>query len=210
MMETHAGTGRSVARMHRDRLGGIEGNEILTAATGAILTILLLAEGITIIRMGGLVSVHMFVGLVLIPPILLKLASTGYRFIRYYSGARPYRRNGPPALPMRLLAPVLVITTVGVFATGVWLLLLGHKSDQMLLLHKVFFIVWGVVFGVHFLVYAPRVLRSVGSDWGSARRRAVPGTGLRGMLIAASLGTGVALALSLLSTIGGWHAGPGG
>src|SRR4249919_1158107 len=135
MMETYAGTGRSVARTHRDRLGGTEGNEILTAATGAILTILLLAEGITIIRMGGLVSVHMFVGLVLIPPILLKLASTGYRFIRYYSGARPYRRNGPPALPMRLLAPVLVITTVGVFATGVWLLLLGHKSDQMLLLH---------------------------------------------------------------------------
>ena len=209
-MESYADAARPVARTHRDRLGGTAGNETLTAAAGAILTMLLIAEGITILRMGGLLSVHMFIGLVLVPPVLLKLGSTGYRFARYYTKARPYRQKGPPALPMRMLAPVLVAMTIGVLATGIWLLLLGHKSDQVLLLHKATFIVWGAVFGIHFLVYAPRMLRSLGSDWSAARRRAVPGSGLRGMLVAASLGAGVALAISLISSISGYHGGPAG
>jgi hypothetical protein len=204
-METYAGRSRPVAHTSRERLGGTEGNEILTAAIGAILTALLIAEGITIIWIGGLLSVHMFIGLVLVPPLLVKLASTGYRFVRYYTHSRPYVRRGPPALPMRLMAPILVATTIGVFATGVWLLLLGHKSDQMLFFHKLFFFVWAAVFAIHFLIYAPRVLSSLRSDWRSARRHAVPGSGLRGMLVAASVGAGAALAASLLSTIGAWH-----
>src|SRR5689334_865190 len=111
------------------RLGGTSGNEILTSATAVVLTLLLLAEGVTVIRMNGLVTVHMFVGLVLIPPILLKLASTGYRFARYYTGSRTYREKGPPYLPMRLLAPVLVVATIGLFATGTVLMINEHKSD---------------------------------------------------------------------------------
>jgi len=92
-------------------------------------------------------------------------------------GARTYREKGPPPLALRLLAPVLVVSTVGVFVSGVWLLLLGHRSDQLLLFHKVSFIVFGVVFAIHFLAYAPRVVRSLRADWGSVRRRAVPGDG---------------------------------
>jgi hypothetical protein len=206
-MESYTGTQRPVAVTHRDRLGGTEGNEILTAAVGAVLTLLLIAEGITIIFIGGLLSIHMFIGLVLVPPLLLKLSNTGYRFARYYLHSRPYREKGPPALPLRLMAPGLVVMTIGIFVTGIWLLLMGHKSDQMLFLHKVFFFVWSALFVVHFLVYAPRVLRSLRSDWGSMRRHAVPGSGLRGMLVAASLGAGAALALTLLSTIGNWHHG---
>lgn len=206
-METYAGHSRPVAHAWRERLGGFEGNEILTAGIGAVLTILLIAEGITIILIGGLLTLHMFIGLVLVPPVLLKLGSTGYRFARYYTHSRPYVEKGPPALPMRLMAPFFVVTTIGVLATGVWLLLLGHKSDQLLFFHKLFFFVWGAIFVIHFLVYAPRVVRSLRSDWSSARRHAVPGSGLRGMLVAASTGAGVALALSLLSTISGWHSG---
>ena len=203
--ETRAGAVLS----RRDRLGGAEGNAILTSATAAVLTVLLVGEGITILRIGGLVSVHMFVGLLLIPFVVLKLASTGYRFVRYYAGARAYREKGPPALALRLLAPVLVATTAGVFVTGVWLLLLGDRSDQLLLIHKVAFIVWGGVFAIHFLAYLPRVIRSVRADWGGVRRQAVPGTGLRGMLVATSLGAGLALALSLLGAIAGWQASLG-
>jgi hypothetical protein len=191
----------------RHRLGGPEGNEILTAAIGAVLTVLLVAEGITIIFIGGLLSLHMFIGLLLVPPILLKLSSIGYRFARYYLRSRPYREKGPPALPLRLMAPALVVTTIAVFATGIWLLLLGHKSDQMLFFHKLFFFVWGALFLIHFLAYAPAVLRSLRTDWSAARRHAVPGSGIRGILVAASLGAGTALSLSLLSTIGGWHGG---
>ena len=71
--------------VHRDRFGGTEGNEILTSAVAVVLTGLLVAEGVTVIHMGGLISAHMFIGMVLIPPALLKLASTGYRFVRYYT-----------------------------------------------------------------------------------------------------------------------------
>ena len=58
--------------------------------------------------LGGLRAEHMFIGLVLIPPVLLKLGSTGYRFVRYYAGAPAYREKGPPRPLLRLLAPVLV------------------------------------------------------------------------------------------------------
>src|SRR3954451_14503882 len=205
----HASTRRPARRIWRDRLGGTDGNEALTGATAAVLTVLLIAEGITIIRMGGLVSVHMFIGMLLIPPVLLKLASTGDRFLRYYAGARPYREKGPPLTALRVLAPVLVVSTVGVFVTGVWLLLLGHRSDQLLMLHKVAFIVFGVVFAIHFLAYLPRVIRSLRADWGAVRRQSVPGAGLRGLLVASSLGGGLALALSLLGAITGWNGGGG-
>jgi hypothetical protein len=188
-----------------DRFGGTEGNEILTSATAVVLTGLLAVEGYTVVHMRGLVSLHMFIGLVLIPPVLLKLASTGYRFARYYSGSRAYRANGPPLMPLRLMAPVLVASTIAVLLTGVLLLAAGHKSDMLLLLHKASFIVFGVVFAVHFLAYAPRVARSLCTDWGAARRQAVPGAGLRGMLLAAALGGGCAVALALLPAIQAWH-----
>jgi hypothetical protein len=184
---------------------GAEGNEILTSATAVVLVGLLAAEGYTIVNMRGLVSAHMFIGMVLIPPVLLKLASTGYRFVRYYSGARAYRDKGPPLLPLRLTAPVLVAGTVVVFSTGVLLLAAGHRSRAVLELHKLSFIVWGVLFGMHFLAYVPRVVRSVRADWRAARREAVPGAGLRGMLVAASVGGGAALGLSLLPAIDAWH-----
>ena len=189
------------------RAGGTEGNEILTSATAVVLAVLLVAEGVTILDMRGLVSPHMLIGLALIPPVLLKLASTGYRFARYYSGSPSYREKGPPLLPLRVIAPLLVATTVGIFVTGVLLLLVGHKTDTLLLLHKASFIVWGVLFGAHFLAYLPRVVRSLGADWRAARRLAVPGAGLRAMLLSAALVGGAALAVGLGGTVHAWHVG---
>ena len=189
--------------VRRDGWGGTEGNELLTSATAVLLVGLLVAEGITVVHMRGLVSAHMFIGLVLIPPVLLKLGSTGYRFFRYYGGTRAYREKGPPRLALRVLAPVLVAATIAVFASGVLLLANGHKARTLLEIHQVSFIIWVVVFGVHFLAYVPRVIRSL-SNASSATPR-VPGTGLRGMLLAAAGGGGVALALALLPAIQSWH-----
>jgi hypothetical protein len=194
-----------VTLKRRDRFGGAEGNEILTSATAVVLTGLLAGEGYTVVNMRGLVTLHMFIGLALIPPVLLKLASTGYRFVRYYTGSRTYRALGPPVLPLRLMAPVLVASTIAVLLTGVLLLAAGHKSDTLLLLHKVSFIAFGVAFAVHFLAYVPRVVHSLRTDWGAARRASTSGAGLRGMLLAAALGGGSALALSLLPTVNAWR-----
>ena len=188
-------------RLHAPRLGGTAGNETLTRSVAAILTVLLAAEGITILDLGGLRTPHMFIGLVLLGPLAVKLGSTGYRFARYYGGARPYREKGPPALPMRLLAPVLVAATLGVFASGVALLVAGHRSDLLLTLHKASFVVWSAAFAVHFLAYLPRVL-------GSLRRRTpVPGSALRLWLLATSTAGGLILAVALLGSITGWRGG---
>jgi hypothetical protein len=184
--------------------GGTEGNEILTSAAAVVLAVLLVAEGITIVHMRGLLSAHMFIGLVLIPPVMVKLGSTGYRMVSYYAGSRPYRLKGPPLLPLRLMAPLLVASTLAVLASGVALLAAGHKSSTALTIHKLSFIVFGVLLAVHFLAYVPRVVRSLRADWGTARRRAVPGAGARAMLLAAAVGGGAALALALLPTILGY------
>jgi hypothetical protein len=189
------------------RLGGTEVNELLTSSAAALLTILLIAEGITILNMRGLRGPHMFIGLVLIPPVGLKLASTGYRFVRYYTRSSAYVAKGPPPLALRALAPVLIATTVMIFATGVWLLALGHHSNLVLTLHKVAFIVWSGVFGVHFLAHLPRAGRSLLKAWARTASRG-PLTRARrvtALLVALSLCAGLVLALALLSQIGAWH-----
>src|SRR5258708_35498168 len=125
---------------HRRPLGGAEGNEILTSAAAAVLVCLLVLEGFTIVHMGGLLSAHMFIGLVLIPPALLKLGSTGYRMVSYYAGSRAYHVKGPPPLPLRLMAPVLVASALAVLVSGTLLLAAGHKSHTVLTIHKLSFI----------------------------------------------------------------------
>jgi hypothetical protein len=201
------GPGAPADRGRRPRLGGIAGNETLTSATAAVLTVLLLAEGVTVLNVRGLLHPHMFIGMVLIGPVLLKLSSTGYRFARYYSGARAYREKGPPAPALRMLAPVLVLATIGVLATGVALMALGRRSDAILGLHKLAFVVWGAAFAAHFLAHLPRVLRSLRADWTAAKRVEVRGAGQRAMLLCASLGGGVALAVAVLPLITAWHGG---
>jgi hypothetical protein len=184
---------------------GTAGNELLTCTTAAVLTVLLIAEGVTILWLGGLRTEHMFIGLVLIPPVALKLGSTGYRFMRYYTGAPRYVEKGPPYLPLRVLAPVLACATVLVFGSGVALLVIGHRSDVVLELHKVSFIVWGACFGAHFLWYLPHVWRVLSTGWRESSRQTPPGGWLRGLLLSVSLGGGLALALALLSLIESWH-----
>jgi hypothetical protein len=91
-----------------DRLlgGGTTGNEQLTGATSVVLLLLLAALGVTILMIRPLLGPHMFLGLLLVPPVLLKMASTGYRFARYYTHDPLYREKGPPAAIPRLLAPM--------------------------------------------------------------------------------------------------------
>jgi hypothetical protein len=114
----------------RGRFGGVPGNERLTAETGAVLLVLLAALGLTIPMVRSLMYEHVFLGMLLIPPVALKLGSTGYRFFRYYTNDTSYRRAGPPAPLQRLIAPLVVAGTVAVFGTGVMLLVLGPSAGM--------------------------------------------------------------------------------
>jgi hypothetical protein len=144
------------------------------------LLLLLAAEGVTIVFIRPLLSLHMFLGVLLIPPLVLKLASTGYRFVSYYAGSRSYRLKGPPQLLMRLLAPLLLAATGMVFTSGVVLLASGRRSGMWVGIHKTSFIVWLALFSEHVLVYLWRLPRL-------ALDRRAPGFTLRLGLIAVTL-----------------------
>ena len=73
--------------------------------TGAVLLILLAVECYTILRIGRLLTLHVFLGMLLLGPVTLKAASVLYRFARYYTGNEPYRRKGPPEPLLRVLGP---------------------------------------------------------------------------------------------------------
>jgi hypothetical protein len=183
--------------------GGSEGNARLTGMTGLVLLVLLAVEGVTILSIRQLLSVHVFVGLLLIPPVALKLAVTGYRFQRYYTRAFEYVRKGPPLLVMRMLvAPGLIAATLVVFGTGVALLAVGPGGGIVLGLHKASFFVWLGAFGVHVLVYALRVPRLVAADWG--RGAHTSGAALRFGAVALALVLGLTVALAALPAAGPW------
>ena len=187
--------------------GGTSGNERLTAATGATLILLLAVIGVTILRLQPLLSVHLFVGMLLIPPILLKLASTGYRFARYYTGDRKYVRKGPPAAVLRVIAPIVAITTVLVLASGVALLFAGPESrDPLLPIHKVSFFVWIAFTALHVLGHLPQMPRALRADYGLAARLGggVDGRGGRVLSLAGALVAGVVLAILVIPEFGAW------
>ncbi|HXA54818.1 MAG TPA: hypothetical protein VNV37_08085 [Solirubrobacteraceae bacterium] len=145
--------------------GGPEGNERLTVLTGVLLLVLLAALGVTIVRVHALLWEHLFIGLLLIGPVALKLCSTGYRFIRYYTRAPVYRRKGPPPAPLRALGPLVVLSTLVVFASGVALLLVGPSARPTLYpIHKYSFFVWLAATGLHVLGHLSEVL-PVLSGW---------------------------------------------
>jgi len=104
---------------------GVEANARLIGYASVALLIPLIADVITGIRPGLLA--HALIGFLLVPLVLLKLGSVGYRFLRYYAGDPRYRAAGPPALVMRLIAPALVLLTVALFATGIELWLFGFR-----------------------------------------------------------------------------------
>ena len=188
------------------RTGGTAGNRRLTGSTAAVLLALLAAEGVTILAIRPLLSVHVFVGMLLIPPILLKLGSTGYRFVRYYTGSRPYRIEGPPHPALRLLAPAVVLSTIALFATGVALIALGPRSGSLVGLHKASFVVWFIAMAAHVLGHALRVPGLASADW--RRGKDVPGSSLRRWLLAGSLVAGVILAVATVHLAGAWESVP--
>jgi hypothetical protein len=187
--------------------GGTSGNERLTATTGAILLVLLAVIGVTLLQLRQLLSVHMFVGMLLLGPVALKLASTGYRFARYYTASPAYRHEGPPPTPLRLMAPIIVLSTLVVFVSGVALLFAGPQSRNTLLpIHKVSFIVWVAFTGVHVLAYLPRIPAALRGDYGHSRKLSGDVTGRSGRILslAGAIVAGVVIAVLVLPEFGAW------
>jgi hypothetical protein len=194
---------RSIEAKTRD---GVAGNARLTGGVAAALLVLLAAEGATIPFTGPLLGPHVFIGMLLIPPVLLKLGSTGYRFARYYSGNPPYLRKGPPNIALRVLAPGVVLTTLALFGTGVALLLAGPPSGTLVFAHKLSFIAWVSLMTLHVLGHVLEVPALALPDWrrSGPREAQLAGAGARTMTLGLALLAGVALALLTYSAASPW------
>jgi hypothetical protein len=193
------------ARPRDAATGGVEGNTRLTSSLAVVLLVLLFLEGLTILQIGGLLTPHVFIGTLLIGPSLVKMASTGWRFVRYYTGDREYVRRGAPPTLLRLLGPLVVLLTVVVLASGVGLLVLPHSwRNLMLLAHKASFVLWFGAMAIHVLGHIVETAQVAPRDWLPRTRREVAGASSRQWALAASLVVGLALAVVVTPHAHGW------
>lgn len=185
---------------------GVEGNSRLTAATGTLLIGLLAVEGVTILSVRQMITLHMYLGILLVGPVLLKTASTLYRFARYYRGAPAYRRKGPPHPILRLIGPLVILTTLAVLGTGIGLIFTGpDHREPLLTLHQGSFIAWIALMSIHVLGHLReaataswRELRPARAD-PAAKHRAI-----RAGVLVMALIAGVGLATALMPSVTSW------
>ena len=191
-----------------DGQSAVVGNERMTALAGAVLLVLILVELVSAAVLRTLLSVHVFVGVGLSGPLAVKLGSTGYRFLRYYSGSPAYVRKGPPRLPLRVLAPLMLATTLVVIGSGIGLVVTGPRSAGPLLpLHGISVLVWLPLIAIHVFAYIWRVPRLVANDWSKqAGRSLAPGRGLRLGVNLGALLLGAIAAVLLLPGATPWIA----
>lgn len=200
------------------RTGGPAGNAALTSWAGLLLLVLIAAELVTLLDVIGLMSWHVGVGIALVALALLKTASTGWRIVRYYTGSAAYRSAGPPPLLLRLLGPLVIVTTLGVLGSGIALIALGQQASRRPLVdalgfrvdaitvHQAFFVLFAVFTGLHLLArFVPALRLASGRRHPGDRGPRLPGaTGRAAVLVAAAVAGVVALVL-VLPSASGWH-----
>ena len=175
----------------------VAGNERMIALVGTMLLVLIGAEIIIAAKLRALMPVHIFVGVLLTVPLFVKIGSTGYRFLHYYAGSPAFVQKGPPRLEMRLLAPLLLLASLSVVASGIILALLAPTngwSVWVLRLHALSVMCWLPLLALHVGVYIWQVPRLLIADWQKHATRWVPGRGWRyaGTFVALLAGVGAA------------------
>ena len=194
----------AVEEQERDAAGAT-GNARLTGAVGAVVFVLLAIEGVTVLRVHQLISVHVFVGVLLIPLVLLKVGTTTYRAARYYLGDAQYTRRGPPPVVLRLLGPFVVALSLAVLGTGLAAIAMGRGSRWMLTAHRASFIAWFAVMTVHVLGHILETPALAIADWRLRREPATRGATWRRAALLATIALGVAVAIASLGWIRSWR-----
>ncbi len=189
----------------------MEGNARMTGNVAVVLLLLFAIQlGTVVISVKTHLTLHVVVGLLLVPPLLVKIAAVSWRFIRYYRHDAAYLRKGPPAPLLRVLGPLLLLTTLVLFVSGFVLLLapsaFGGPHGVMFHVHDLSFYLWLLLLLAHLAGHA-RDFRSLAfRDWGRRTRAAVPGSMLRQSVVLASLAVGLALALALVGQVGAFQS----
>jgi hypothetical protein len=185
----------------------VEANARLTGATGLLLAVLFILEGLTLPFIFPLLAWHILIGLALVPPLLVKIGSTLWRFTRYYLGDPRFRRAGPPHPLLRALGPLMMGSTVALVGSGIALWLSGPRSDLLLLrVHQVSFVFWFGCIAIHFMSHLLRAVRLAAADSRDAHlsRPVLRGAHLRRGLVVASLVVGLGLGALSRDVTTGW------
>jgi hypothetical protein len=191
---------------HRGALG-VRQNARLTSLTGFVLLVALFAEGVTVLSVGALIVPHIVIGTLLLAPVALKVATTGYKIVRYYTRSPAYLSEGPPPPIRRLLAPIVMITTAGLLGTGILLMLEGPTSNgRISFLHKLFFIAWFAAMALHVLIHVTRSLRAVAAEYLARKPDVLAGRGARAVALVGCLLLGVGLAIWASGFTAPWSA----
>ncbi len=114
-----------------DERSAVVGNERLTALASAVLLVLIVVELVSSASLRTLLPIHIFIGVGLSGPLVVKIGSTGYRFLRYYTRSPAFVRRGPPHLALRVLAPLLLVTTLVVIGSGIGLVVTGPERRSL-------------------------------------------------------------------------------
>ena len=180
------------------------GNQRLTAMTGTVLLVLFIAECLTLLSLGRLLTLHVFLGMLLIGPVSLKICSTLWRFTRYYTRSVPYVRRGPPDPLQRVTGPFVILTTVAVLGSGVMLVLTGPGNGPWHSIHRLAFLAWVVVIVIHLASYLPKLPRMLSSRPADRAHRVLAASVTRWLLLGGSLAGGVVLAFLTYHLSGSW------
>ena len=209
-MNTPAQTAPSSTRPpERDDLGtdpGVVGNARLTAATGLLLLVLFTAEIVTdILGVASVLTAHVVIGLMLTPPVLVKMGSTGWRIVRYYRGDRAYVERGAPRPFLRILGPIVIVLTTVLIGSG-FLAFLTHGGlhDAALKTHKVVFYIWLLAVVAHVVPHFVHAVSWAFADLSTRARGAVPGAGTRHTILIAALLVGGVVGVILSGHVGGY------
>src|SRR6516165_1128664 len=128
----HPSEARPLEDTYEEKHIGVIGNKRLTALVSLVLLVLIIVELVTSAFLRLWLPAHTVVGVLLAGPLLVKMGSTGWRFLRYYARAPAYVRRGPPPLVLRVLGPVLLVTTLVMIGSGIGLVVTGPLQPLLL------------------------------------------------------------------------------
>lgn len=148
----------------KQQQAGVIGNKSLTALVSLVLLMLIIVELVTSAFLHIWLPAHTVVGVLLAGPLLLKMGATGWRFLRYYTRVPAYVRWRPPPLVLRVLGPVLLVTTLVMVGSGIGLVVAG-PLQSLLLTHVFSALLWLPLIAVHSLAHILQASRSIAADW---------------------------------------------
>jgi hypothetical protein len=145
---------------HPSRSVPVAGNLILTSHAGLVILFFLILLYFTGLEFAPLRGVHFGLGFALIPILLVKLGSTGWRAVNYYFDRAPYRAAGPPWLLPRIMALPLTVCAVVATISGVVLWATGTDRGTWATVHIYSVISLAVVVVVHLAIYTRKAFRA--------------------------------------------------